>query len=139
MDLKFPASPARSDGAKDLIRRVRLSRWKGNGDVVEHRSRLSGGRKAAQSSQGPLAIPAGLLMHAGVLAAAHHLQALASFYLLPSASAPRPLALTAPSTTAPCAPQLLVKNPKDRMPLEQVLQHPWITGNADPAVLARAT
>lgn len=36
-------------------------------------------------------------------------------------------------------PQLLVKNPKDRMPLEQVLQHPWITGNADPAVLARAT
>ena len=36
-------------------------------------------------------------------------------------------------------PQLLVKNPKDRMPLEQVLQHPWITANADPAVLARAT
>ncbi|KAI7841735.1 hypothetical protein COHA_004601 [Chlorella ohadii] len=55
VDLKFPASPARSDGAKDLIRR------------------------------------------------------------------------------------LLVKNPKDRMPLEQVLQHPWITANADPAVLARAT
>ncbi|PRW56777.1 Serine threonine- kinase Aurora-1 [Chlorella sorokiniana] len=55
VDLKFPASPARSDGAKDLIRK------------------------------------------------------------------------------------LLVKNPKDRMPLEQVLQHPWITANADPAVLARAT
>ena len=38
-----------------------------------------------------------------------------------------------------CLVQLLVKSPKDRMPLEQVLQHPWITANADPAVLARAT
>jgi hypothetical protein len=38
-----------------------------------------------------------------------------------------------------CLLQLLVKSPKDRLPLEQVLQHPWITANADPAVLARAT
>lgn len=35
--------------------------------------------------------------------------------------------------------QLLVKKPADRLPLEQVLQHPWIQANADPAVLARAT
>ncbi|PSC72353.1 Serine threonine-kinase Aurora-1 [Micractinium conductrix] len=35
--------------------------------------------------------------------------------------------------------KLLVKNPKERMPLEQVLQHPWILANADPAVLQRAT
>ncbi|KAL4441525.1 hypothetical protein ABPG77_002029 [Micractinium sp. CCAP 211/92] len=35
--------------------------------------------------------------------------------------------------------RLLVKKPADRLPLEQVLQHPWIQANADPAVLARAT
>lgn len=33
--------------------------------------------------------------------------------------------------------QLLVKKPADRLPLEQVLQHPWIQANADPAVLSR--
>ncbi|EFN58145.1 hypothetical protein CHLNCDRAFT_34300 [Chlorella variabilis] len=35
--------------------------------------------------------------------------------------------------------QLLVKDPKERLPLGQVLQHPWIQAHADPAVLARAT
>jgi PIN domain nuclease of toxin-antitoxin system len=38
-----------------------------------------------------------------------------------------------------CPLQLLVKSPKDRLPLEQVLQHPWIIANADPVVLTRAT
>jgi hypothetical protein len=32
-------------------------------------------------------------------------------------------------------PQLLVKHPKERMELHNVLQHPWIVGNANPAVL----
>lgn len=31
--------------------------------------------------------------------------------------------------------QLLVKHPKERLELHNVLQHPWIIGNADPAVL----
>lgn len=31
--------------------------------------------------------------------------------------------------------QLLRKNPKDRVELHMVLQHPWIIGNADPSVL----
>lgn len=31
--------------------------------------------------------------------------------------------------------QLLVKHPKERMELHNVLQHPWIVGNANPAVL----
>ena len=31
--------------------------------------------------------------------------------------------------------QLLVKKAEDRLPLEQVLQHPWITANVDPEVL----
>lgn len=44
-----------------------------------------------------------------------------------------------PSACAPWFMQLLVKKPADRLPLEQVLQHPWIQANADPAVLARAT
>lgn len=35
--------------------------------------------------------------------------------------------------------KLLVKTPAQRLPLQQVLQHPWILANADPAVLARAT
>lgn len=34
--------------------------------------------------------------------------------------------------------RLLVKEPRQRMPMAQVLDHPWIKGNADPAVLAAA-
>ena len=34
-----------------------------------------------------------------------------------------------------CYVQLLVKHPKERMELHNVLQHPWIVGNANPAVL----
>ncbi|KAL4858631.1 Serine/threonine-protein kinase Aurora-2 [Chlorella vulgaris] len=33
--------------------------------------------------------------------------------------------------------KLLVKDPKDRLPLEQVLQHPWILANDDPDLLKR--
>jgi aurora kinase len=35
--------------------------------------------------------------------------------------------------------QLLIKVPADRMPLEEVLHHPWILANADSAVLNRKT
>lgn len=35
--------------------------------------------------------------------------------------------------------KLLVKTPASRMPLEQVLRHPWILNNADAAVLSRPT
>ncbi len=31
--------------------------------------------------------------------------------------------------------QLLMKHPKERLELRNVLQHPWIIGNADPSVL----
>lgn len=31
--------------------------------------------------------------------------------------------------------QLLMKHPKERLELHNVLQHPWIIGNADPSVL----
>ena len=35
------------------------------------------------------------------------------------------------------AAQLLIKVPQHRLPLEQVVQHPWIQAHADAAVLAR--
>ena len=33
-------------------------------------------------------------------------------------------------------PQLLVRNPKARLPLKQVLEHPWILGHAQGSPLA---
>lgn len=35
--------------------------------------------------------------------------------------------------------KLLVRNPADRLPLGEVLRHPWIAAMADPTVLARST
>eukprot|EP00887_Chlorella_sp_A99_P006134 scaffold22.g6134.t1 len=35
--------------------------------------------------------------------------------------------------------KLLVKNPQQRLPLDKVLEHPWIKANTDPAVMARGT
>ena len=51
----------------------------------------------------------------------------------------RSLLARPPACCPPARLQLLVKGPKERLPLEQVLQHPWIVANADPAVLARPT
>ena len=44
-----------------------------------------------------------------------------------------------PKLTHPRRTQLLVKVPQHRLPLEQVVQHPWIQAHADAAVLARPT
>jgi aurora kinase len=35
--------------------------------------------------------------------------------------------------------KLLMRNPADRLPLAEVIRHPWIAATADPAVLARTT
>lgn len=32
--------------------------------------------------------------------------------------------------------KLLVRNPEERLTIQQVLEHPWIRAHADPAVLA---
>jgi hypothetical protein len=42
-------------------------------------------------------------------------------------------------TPLPCLLQLLCKVPQQRLPLDQVLRHPWIQANADAAILARPT
>ena len=42
-------------------------------------------------------------------------------------------------TVTPCGAcplQLLVRNPKQRLPLQQVLEHPWIVGHAQSSLLA---
>lgn len=40
------------------------------------------------------------------------------------------------SSSSSLTPQLLVKEPAQRLELAKVAEHPWIKANADPAVLA---
>jgi hypothetical protein len=59
---------------------------------------------------------------------------------MPTALLSSPLLPTAPQLTPPVLtslpPQLLVKDPKERLSLQQVEQDPWIASNADAALLS---
>lgn len=142
VDLKFPASPERSDGAKDLIKRVggQAAALTGRQNAgcadlpclqCQHNIHAFGRGRVLGVSSGCSQMPSQACIRACAIPHLAHLIA-----SLAHQGIPQPSSLL---HTPLLAMQLLVKNPRDRLPLEQVLRHPWIQANADPAVLARAT